>query len=159
MSTGNVDVTTEEETPADTAGTPASAGPSAGVAGLGFALVCLVVATAVSCVVEVAYLFARLPGIGSIASFPFPLSALVAAVFNTILVAEARKWSRSRLVHAFPLLVWLLTFVCLFFGPGSNVPVPASGRGLLFLACGLGVPILWRQYRGLRALTRAAEER
>jgi len=129
-----------------------SAPARAGIGGLGFALVCLVVAATVSCVFEVAYLFARLPGFGPIASIPFPIAALVAAVLNTVMVAEARKWSSATLVHAFPVLVWLLTFVCLFFGPGANMPVPPSGRGLLFLVCGLGAPLLWGQFRKLRAL-------
>lgn len=127
-----------------------------GVFGLGLALVGLALAASVSCVFEVAYLFARTPEFGSGMTLPLPVSALVAAVLNTWMVSVARRWSTSLVVQAFPLAVWLLTLVCLHLGPGGNVPVPPSGRGLLLLIGGLAVPVFWGQIRSFTRLTQQA---
>lgn len=128
----------------------------AGVFGLGYALVCLTIAASVSCVAEVAYLFLRTPEFGSGLTLPVPISALAAAVLNTWMVAEARKWSTKLVVQAFPLVVWMLTLVCLHLGPGGNMPVPPSGRGLLLLLGGLAVPVFWGQIRSFRRLAAGA---
>ena len=125
------------------------------VAGLAYALVCLTIAASVSCVVEVAYLFLRTPEFGSGITLPLPVAALAAAVLNTWMVAEARKWSTSLVVQAFPLIVWTLTLICLHLGPGGNMPVPPSGRGLLLLVGGLAVPVFWGQIRSFRRLAAA----
>lgn len=125
------------------------------VAGLSYALVCLAIAASVSCVIEVAYLFLRTPEFGSGMTLPVPIAALVAAVLNTWMVAEARKWSSKLVVQAFPLIVWMLTLICLHLGPGGNMPVPPSGRGLLLLIGGLAVPVFWGQIRSFRRLAAA----
>lgn len=126
------------------------------VAGLAYALVCLTIAASVSCVIEAAYLFLRTPEMGSGVTLPVPIAALVAAVLNTAMVAEARKWSPRLVVQAFPLIVWTLTLVCLHLGPGGNMPVPPSGRGLLLLVGGLAVPVFWGQIRSFTRLAAAS---
>lgn len=125
------------------------------VIGLAYALVCLTIAASVSCAIEAAYLFLRTPEFGSGMTLPVPISALAAAVLNTWMVAEARKWSSKLVVQAFPLIVWMLTLICLHLGPGGNMPVPPSGRGLLLLIGGLAVPVFWGQIRSFRRLAAA----
>lgn len=126
-----------------------------GVVGLGVALIALAIAASVSCVFEAAYLFARTPEFGSGMTLPLPISAVVAAVLNTWMVSVARRWSPKLIVQAFPLAVWLLTLVCLHLGPGGNMPVPPSGRGLLLLLGGLAVPVFWGQIRSFKRLAAA----
>lgn len=120
-------------------------------AGLAWALLWLTVAAASSCVAEVAWLFLRTGPVGGLASIPVPLMVVVAGIVNVLLVREAAKWSTRWLVKLFPLLVWVLTFIALHLGPGGNILVPPSLHGLGLLFAALAVPILWLQYRAIRA--------
>lgn len=141
--------TTDSTTP------QAAASPSR--AGLAYALVLLAVAAVSSCLLEVAWLFARVPAGSDGQTAAFPVMIVLAAVINCAMVFEARKWATSWVVQAFPLAVWLLTLVCLHLGPGGNMPVPPSLRGMLLLVAGLGVPVVLAQVLHLRRITREAE--
>lgn len=140
-----------ETTGSTTPATPAS--PSR--AGLAYGLVLLAVAAVSSCLLEVAWLFARISTGADGQTAAFPVMIAMAAVINCAMVLESRKWGRSWVVQGFPLAVWLLTLVCLHLGPGGNMPVPPSLRGMLLLVAGIGVPVVLVQALRLRQLTGA----
>lgn len=134
-----------------------AAAPRTSRAGLAFALVALAVAAVSSCLLEVAWLYARVPAGADGQTVALPIMIVLAAVINCAMVLEARKWARGWVVQAYPLAVWLLTLVCLHLGPGGNMPVPPSLRGLLLLGAGLGVPIVMAQMLTLRDLGRGGD--
>ncbi|MFD4180295.1 hypothetical protein [Rhodococcus sp. NPDC058514] len=69
--------------------------------------------------------------LGSVA---FPISALVAAVINVLLVLGARTVTDRTSRAALPLLGWFLGFVlCMFGGPGGDSLLLASPLTLLLL--------------------------
>ena len=67
---------------------------------------------------------------------PFPVTILVAAVVNLLLVLGARKFTDRGLLIAMPLFGWLFGFgICLLGGPGGDVLVFSDWRTmLLFVA-------------------------
>ncbi len=69
---------------------------------------------------------------------PVPLSALVAAVVNVLLVVGARSVTDRPGRAALPLLGWFVGFaVCMVGGPGGDAVLLADWRTLLLLAGGL----------------------
>ncbi|MBE9375670.1 hypothetical protein IQ251_14550 [Saccharopolyspora sp. HNM0983] len=67
----------------------------------------------------------------------FPITAAVAAVTTPLLVAEAARLSRSRLVAAAPLLAWLVAmFVFGVLGPGGDIVLIGDWRALLLIGGG-----------------------
>lgn len=78
---------------------------------------------------------------------PFPISILVAAVVNLVLVIAARSTTGRSGSAALPLLAWSLGFLlCMFGGPGGDVLLLASVWTLL-LFLGALIPsaaFLWK---------------
>lgn len=69
---------------------------------------------------------------------PAPISALVAAVVNVLLVLGARSVTNRLGRVALPLLGWFLGFLlCLVGGPGGDALLLADWRTLVLLAAGL----------------------
>ncbi|RVW06126.1 hypothetical protein EF834_01295 [Rhodococcus spongiicola] len=67
-----------------------------------------------------------------IGTAPFPVSILVGAAVNLLLVIGARQFTDRVLVAAAPLLGWLFGFaVCTIGGPGGDVLVFEDWRTLL----------------------------
>ncbi|WFR71880.1 hypothetical protein P9209_24935 [Prescottella defluvii] len=67
-----------------------------------------------------------------IGTVPFPVTILVAAVVNLLLVLGARKFAVGALGAALPLFGWLFGFgVCMIGGPGGDVLVFQDWRTLL----------------------------
>jgi membrane protein len=92
----------------------------------------------VSLVLEVIYLTAwlSLPGGGAIV---FPLSILVAFLFNRVLSKTALLWTKNKIVAAIPIMVWLAGFLAFAVNDGvkGDILVGADVRGLLLLVAGL----------------------
>lgn len=103
---------------------------------LGVALVLLAVGAATSCVVAATWLTMY------IGPVPVPVSILAAGAWSLLLVRVAASWSGRTIVAAFPALVWILTLVAINLGPGGDMPVPISLRGLVLLLLGGLIP-LW----------------
>lgn len=73
-----------------------------------------------------------------IGTTPFPLSILVAAVVNLLLVLGARKFTDRALGAALPLFGWLFGFgLCVIGGPGGDVLVFEDWRTLLLFVAAL----------------------
>ncbi|QBJ98821.1 hypothetical protein ERC79_18800 [Rhodococcus sp. ABRD24] len=65
-------------------------------------------------------------------TMPFPISILVAAVVNLLLVLGARKFTDRAILTALPIFGWLLGFlVCVLGGPGGDLLVFSDWRTLL----------------------------
>ncbi|MGF7121119.1 hypothetical protein [Rhodococcus sp. BE178] len=63
---------------------------------------------------------------------PFPVSILVAAVVNLLLVLGARKFTERPVLAALPIFGWLFGFgLCVIGGPGGDVLVFEDWRTLL----------------------------
>lgn len=109
---------------------------------LGVALVLLAVGSAISCVLAAAWLTMY------IGPVPFPISVLAAGAWSLALVRVAAAWSDRAAVAAFPALVWIITLVAIEMGPGGDMPVSISLRGLALLVMGglfpLGVAYVGR---------------
>lgn len=95
-------------------------------------LVWLSVGAALSALLEVVYLQA------SIAGIPFPVSIVIAALFNAVLTRTARLWSRSAGVALVPYAVWLGSLILLMLAaPGTGISlVPQSASTVLLLLAG-----------------------
>lgn len=115
---------------------------------LAVALVLLTVGSVASCVLASAWLTMY------VGPVPFPVSVLAAGVWSLLLVRVAGRWSDRPVVAAFPALVWILTLVALDLGPGGDMPVPVSLRGLALLVVG-GLLPLWVAFFGTAATTHA----
>lgn len=96
-------------------------------------LVWLSVGAALSALLEVVYLGARVFGV------PFPLSVVVAALFNAVLTRTARLWSPNPAVALIPLGVWLgCLFAFMFALPAAGTMlVPASLSTVALLLAGV----------------------
>lgn len=70
----------------------------------------LCVGAALSCLLEVVYLNVWLGPV------PFPVTIVVAFLFNHVLTTTARLWSSNTLVVLLPLVVWILFFAIFLFG-------------------------------------------
>lgn len=103
---------------------------------LAIALVFLTIGSVAGCVLASAWLTMY------VGPVPFPISVLAAGAWSLFLVRIASMWSDRRIVAAFPALVWVLTLIAINLGPGGDMPVPLSLRGLALLAIGGLVP-LW----------------
>lgn len=121
---------------ADPATDPARRARPASPVELGLALALLAIGAATSCVLASAWLTLH------VGPVPLPLSVLAAGAWSLFLVRVAATWSESRIVAAFPALVWILTLVALDLGPGGDMPVPVGLRGLALLVFGGLIP-LW----------------
>ncbi|AZA13216.1 hypothetical protein ACFPVT_00595 [Corynebacterium choanae] len=102
------------------------------------ALLWLCAAAAISGLMEIVYLTWRLPLPGG-HSIAFPLSIVFAAILNYVLCSTARLWSRSFLVTAAPLVVWLLVVVSLVINPafGGRFIVAPDLRSVLLVMAGI----------------------
>lgn len=103
---------------------------------LAVALILLTAGSAIGCVLSAAWLSMWLGGI------PFPFTVLVAGAWSLFLVWVAAKWSHSKVVAAFPALAFIVTLIALDLGPGGDMPVAISLRGLALLVFGGLIP-LW----------------
>lgn len=115
---------------------PASGGPEASTAELALVLVLLAIGSVTGCILAAAWLTLW------VGPVPFPITVLVAGAWSLALVRVAAMWSARRAVVAFPALVFILTLVVLDLGPGGDMPVPISLRGLALLVFGGLIP-LW----------------
>lgn len=82
-----------------------------------------------------------------IGTTPFPVTILIAAVVNLLLVLGARRFTDRALGAAAPLIGWLAGFaVCAIGGPGGDVLVVSDWRTLLLVVAALlpGVLYLFR---------------
>ncbi|WP_231951248.1 hypothetical protein [Nocardia terpenica] len=71
-------------------------------------------------------------------STPLPLTALVAAVVNVLLVLGMGTVVSRPMFMALPLLAWMLGFLlCSSGGPGGDIVLEDSWPTLALLACGL----------------------
>ncbi|SDS22531.1 hypothetical protein [Corynebacterium timonense] len=95
-------------------------------------LVWLSVGAALSALLEVVYLQATIFGV------PFPLSVVIAALFNAVLTRTARLWSPNPAVALVPFFVWMGTlFLLMFAVPGTGASlVPHSLLTMLLLLAG-----------------------
>ncbi|MBK4147608.1 hypothetical protein GWO60_07010 [Corynebacterium macginleyi] len=75
-------------------------------------LIWLSLGALLSLFLEVIYLTARIP-LANGASIAFPITIVIAAVFNVVLTRTARLWSDSTYIAAIPLIVWGLVFFAL----------------------------------------------
>ncbi|WP_235916295.1 hypothetical protein [Antrihabitans cavernicola] len=83
-----------------------------------------------------------------IGSWPFPLSAVVAALVNVLLVVGARTVTDRTGEASLPLVAWGLGFmVALFGGPGGDVMLLASWPTILLLVLGVA-PAGWVLFTG-----------
>lgn len=103
---------------------------------LAVALVLLAVGSVSGCVLAAAWLTMW------VGPVPFPITVLVAGAWSLLLVRIAGMWSGRKTVAAFPALVFILTLIALDLGPGGDMPVPISLRGLALLVFGGLIP-LW----------------
>jgi hypothetical protein len=102
---------------------------------LGWLLVCSLVLA----MVELLYLPLRFDGVvlPMLGGFPFPITALLAAVTMPMLVSRAGKLSRRLSVAGSPLWLWLLCIVVSGFpGPGGDIVLVPDWRALLLLGAG-----------------------
>lgn len=73
-----------------------------------------------------------------IGTTPFPITVLISAVVNLLLVLGARKFTDRALVAALPLFGWLFGFgLCAIGGPGGDVLVFEDWRTLLLFVAAL----------------------
>ncbi|MFF0815369.1 hypothetical protein ACFYVR_09490 [Rhodococcus sp. NPDC003318] len=73
-----------------------------------------------------------------IGSVPVPVSALVAAVVNVLLLCGARTVTDRLVRVAWPLFAWFVGFLlCMVGGPGGDGLLLADWRTLLLLVAGL----------------------
>lgn len=76
--------------------------------------------------------------VGSIA---FPISAVLAAVVNVLLILGARTVTDRTGLQSLPLIAWCLGFVVLLFGgPGGDVLLAPIWQTLLLLIMGIAAP-------------------
>ncbi len=103
-----------------------------------FMLLVLLVDAVVLAVLEVFFLPLRFDGtlLPNLGSWPFPITALVAAVTMPWLVARAGDASSRILVVGAPLWVWLATIGVIGFAGTENLVFLEDWRGLLLLAAG-----------------------
>lgn len=75
---------------------------------------------------------------------PLPVSVLVAAIVNVVLVAAARSVTGKVSAGLVPLGAWVAGYVlCMFGGPGGDVLLLATGRTLLLAVGGLLPPLAY----------------
>jgi hypothetical protein len=99
----------------------------------------LLVDAAVLAVLELIYLPLRFDGylLPDLGGFPFPITAVAAALTTPWLVSLAGRLSTRIGVAAAPFVVWLLVLgVFGLAGPGGDVVLIEDWRSLLLLACG-----------------------
>ena len=101
------------------------------------ATVLLAVASAGGAVVCGVWLTQRIAGVAA------PVTIVVAAGWGWVLLTLARQWSNRALVVATPSIVWILTLVVMNTGPGRDMPIPVSLRGLGLLFAGGVLPLWW----------------
>lgn len=130
---------------------PAPGGPEASTAELALVLVLLAVGSVTGCILAAAWLTMWLGPV------PFPITVLAAGAWSLGLVRVASMWSERKAVVAFPALVFILTLIVLDLGPGGDMPVPISLRGLALLVFGGLIP-LWVAAYG-RSLSANAHRR
>lgn len=92
----------------------------------------------VSLFIESAYVHSRLPLPGG-NSVMFPITIVIAALFNGVLTRTALLWSRNIVVVAIPVLSWLAGYFLLLIGPAitGDQLLGSSLRSLLLLIAGL----------------------
>ncbi|MCF4006886.1 hypothetical protein L1O03_06800 [Corynebacterium uropygiale] len=117
---------------AEDAGRPYSRGEVA------VAMMWLCAGSLISLFIECAYVHSRLtlPGGGSVM---FPITIVIAALFNGVLTRTALLWSRNIGVVAIPVLSWLVGYFLLLFGPAitGDQLLGSSMRSLVLLIAGM----------------------
>ncbi|MEV0245210.1 hypothetical protein AB0H76_01325 [Nocardia sp. NPDC050712] len=79
---------------------------------------------------------------------PFPLTALLAAVLNVLLVAAMGTLTTSARVMLLPVLAWAFGFfLCSIPGPGGDIMLLSDWSTLLLLLGGLIPPLLYALLR------------
>jgi hypothetical protein len=108
-------------------------------AGRRLLLALLLVDSAALALLEMFFLPLRFDGLllPDLNGFPFPITAVLAAVTMPWLVSSAARLSPRMLVASSPLLVWFV-FMIVFAtsGPGGDVVLTLDWRSLLLLAAG-----------------------
>lgn len=100
-------------------------------------LVALIVDAVILAVLEVFFLPLRFDGLilPDLGSWPFPITALLAAVSTPWLVGRAASVSDRLSVAGAPLVAWLVTVVVLGFVGPENYTLLQDWRTILLLAC------------------------
>jgi hypothetical protein len=84
-------------------------------------------------------------------SVPLPISAVVTALLNAVLVWAAMQWTDSGRLAALPLWTWLATVAALTFGgPGDDIVFGGAGvmaYGVLILLAVGAAPAAWLLWR------------
>lgn len=94
-----------------------------------------------------------------IGSVPFPISILVAAVANLLLVMAVRTETGSLGKATWPLVAWAVGFVlCLAGGPGADQLAVADWRILLLPIAALGPAGLYLFSARINAITNAVRQ-
>jgi hypothetical protein len=101
-------------------------------------LLVLIVDTVVLAVLEVFFLPLRFDGtlLPDLGSWPFPITALLAAATMPWLVMRAAQVSRRLLVAGAPLWTWLATIAIVGFVGTENMVLLPDWRTMLLLAAG-----------------------
>jgi len=94
-----------------------------------------------------------------IGSVPFPISILVAAVVNLLLVMAVRTETGSLGKATWPLVAWTVGFLlCLVGGPGADQLAVADWRILLLPIAALGPAGLYLFSARINAITNAVRQ-
>ncbi|MEE2034527.1 hypothetical protein [Rhodococcus chondri] len=126
---------------------PAESEPRKGLVGL------LVADGALCAVLSVFYLGLYIGGV------PFPITILLAAVINLLLVMAVRTETGSLGTAAWPLLAWVVGFgLCLLGGPGGDMVVVADWRILLLPIAALAPAGFYLFSARINAITQAARQ-
>ncbi|MDO4910480.1 MAG: hypothetical protein Q3972_01895 [Corynebacterium sp.] len=83
-----------------------------------FALLWICIGSLISVLLEVVYLGARIEINGRY--IPIPYMIIVAYLFNSVLTRTVLLWTRNILIISIPLLVWILGYLALTFGPAAS---------------------------------------
>ncbi|MGV9820933.1 hypothetical protein [Nocardia xishanensis] len=84
-------------------------------------------------------------GSGAIA---FPVTVLLAATLNVLLIAAMRTLTDSIRVALLPVIVWTFGFLaCTVAGPGGDLVLLSDWPTLLLLLCGLVPPLVYLYLR------------
>ncbi|WP_194815329.1 hypothetical protein [Nocardia sp. XZ_19_385] len=79
---------------------------------------------------------------------PFPVTALLAAVLNVLLVAAMGTLTTSLRIMLLPLLAWAFGFfLCSIPGPGGDFMLLSDWSTLILLLCGVIPPLLYAVFR------------
>ncbi|MEV6278155.1 hypothetical protein [Nocardia sp. NPDC051832] len=79
---------------------------------------------------------------------PFPVTALLAAVLNVLLVAAMGTLTSRLRIMLLPLLAWAFGFfLCTIPGPGGDIMLLSDWPTLILLLCGAIPPLLYAVFQ------------